>query len=112
MMQYIEQAANFANKRKDEREFNIGAVGIRSDGAIVQSRNLPHQVRARHVHAEHRLCKMLDVGATVFVARRTKNGELAMAKPCKNCEITLKRSGVKFVYYSVGPNKIEKMTLH
>ena len=39
-------------------------------------------------------------GATVFVYRERANGDLGLAKPCKNCYKKLVNSGVKKIYYS------------
>lgn len=39
-------------------------------------------------------------GSTVYVARVLKNGEPALAKPCKGCMTALKFFGVKEVYWS------------
>lgn len=39
-------------------------------------------------------------GATVTVVRVTKNGDLKLAMPCKNCYYTLRNLGIKEVRFS------------
>ena len=48
--------------------------------------------------------------ATVFVYRKTKNGDLAMAKPCKMCMDALLEQQVKEVFYTC-ENGWEKIRL-
>jgi deoxycytidylate deaminase len=62
-------------------------------------------------HAEARICRKIDVGATVAVVRVGANGEWANSKPCKNCAKCMQRMGVKRVYYSIGPDEYAVMIL-
>jgi len=89
----------------DRREHRIGAVGLRADGAVVTARNgsCPNGLRAPSAHAEARLARKLDWGSIVFVARASKNGDLALAEPCKRCRQVLRQRGVAKVYYSMDP---------
>jgi len=106
----IELATGIACRRRDRREFLLGAVGIRSDGAIVMSRNEASAVPQPDAHAEARLARKLDHGATVFVARVLgSSGELAMAKPCHSCEMRLRSRGVKKVFYTDHEGTIQSM---
>ena len=99
-------AASFAVKRKDHRDFLVGAAAIRADGAIVVSRN-GNTLKPTHAsHAESRLMKKAGHGSVVFVVRiRNDNGNTAMAKPCAKCQALLKSKGVVLVYYTSGPDK-------
>ncbi len=97
------------------QEYFLAAIGLRADGAIVCATNQAAGMRGGKIrlwstHAEARLCKKLDYGATVFVARILTTG-WAMAKPCPRCESLLRRRNVKTVYYTTGPNTYEKMEL-
>jgi deoxycytidylate deaminase len=38
--------------------------------------------------------------SSIYVFRQTKNGEPAMAKPCKNCQKRLKEAGIETMIYS------------
>ena len=40
-------------------------------------------------------------GCTAYLYRNTKNGNLAISKPCLACEMALKEAGVKTVHYTV-----------
>ena len=44
-------------------------------------------------------------GATIYVARIGRNGEVAMSKPCDHCQELLERHGIKKVVYTIGPNE-------
>lgn len=96
----VKLAAKFAAKKRDIRTFKLAAIGIRSDGRIVHASNGPTPYRNDQAHAEARLAKKLDVGSTVIVVRVRPDGRLAMAKPCKSCELILKSRGVRKVYFS------------
>lgn len=115
---YLNIAARYA-KRDDERSYHLGALGVRADGAIVLSRNgpLPLESKANgrymrtpqayaHLlaHAEHRLCRKLNAGSVVYVARLKAEGEWAMARPCRACGARLTARGVRRVYYTIAPN--------
>jgi tRNA(Arg) A34 adenosine deaminase TadA len=103
--QMLQLAADYAPKH-DERSFWIGAVGIRGDGAIVFSRNGCSKMIAPELHAEFRLTRKLDVGATIFVARIYKKSRLwANARPCRNCRRMLKSRKVKKIYYTISNNE-------
>lgn len=109
---YFEIAAKLSTKRKDRRYFHLGAVGVRSDGVMVKSANGSTMEPHPECHAETRLSKKLDVGSIVYVARVTKNGEFALAKPCKNCQRTMRARGVKEVYYTTTNKTFEKLVLN
>ena len=104
-------AAGVALEGDKIRDYLLGAVGIRSDGAVVVSRNSPVRNRFRQAHAEHKLSKKLDVGATVFVSRIDRLGNLGMAKPCPDCMKVLVSRGVKRVYYTIGNNEHGTITI-
>lgn len=106
------EAAIFAVKRLDQRIHRVGAIGLRSDGTLVKSKNSPSTQKEPLIHAEARLVQKLDVGSTVWVARLNRSGDLALAKPCIHCEKALKHRGVKRVIYSTGPNSFQVMDLN
>ena len=101
------EAARLAFKRKDMRSHYVGAIGWRADGTRVRAHNSPAPEKEPSIHAEARLVHKLDVGATVWVARMSRIGQLALAKPCPNCERALRGRGVRRVYYSTGPDSFE-----
>lgn len=102
---FLNIAAEYALK-EDNRSFWIGALGVRSDGAIVKSRNGSNYSISPELHAEFRLSKKLDVGAEVYVARlRRDTLEWSTARPCRMCRHILKSKGVKFVYYTISPGE-------
>ena len=98
---YFDQCKEVATSKKDRRTFRLGAVGIRSDGALVNSANGPTDHPRPHVHAEFRLCTKLDYGAVVFVARVKRDESFGIARPCKDCRRILKSRNVKKVYYTI-----------
>lgn len=103
---YLNIAARYAI-REDERNYHVGALATRRDGAVVLTRNGPLQLpdQRQPAHAEHRLCRKLDAGATVYVARLNAKGDWAMARPCPTCHARLYAKGVRRVYYTISPNE-------
>ena len=73
---YFEIAKKIALAREDERDFLLGAVGIRNDGIIVGSCNgsvvmnlADRRGYFAKCHAEFRLCRKLDKRSIVFMAQ-------------------------------------------
>ena len=101
-LDYLNLAAKVAISKDDRRQFQLGAIGIRSDGAIVSALNAPTEQPNRLSHAERRLCNKLNVGSIVYVARvRRDNGGLGLAKPCDACMKALASVGVSRCYWSI-----------
>lgn len=90
----------------ERRQFIIGAVGVRNDGVLVESRNVCAPIPAPEHHAETRLARKLTPGSAVWIARVSKvDGSWAMAKPCPNCERRLRSAGVDRIVYTIGPSE-------
>ncbi len=93
----------------DPRNFWLGAVGLRKDGAIVWSRNgAPYSSSVddyriiQESHAEGRVLRKLGKGGTIFVSRVSKKTrQLAMARPCSYCQAAINAREVKKVIYSI-----------
>lgn len=83
------------------RRYRLGAVGVRSDGAVVVSSNVPTRQPARNAHAEARLTKKLNFGSRVYVVRVTARGSLGLARPCRQCQAAMRLRGVSRCYYSI-----------
>jgi tRNA(Arg) A34 adenosine deaminase TadA len=99
----LQLAGRVARMRQDGRSFLLGAVGVRSDGAVTVSPNGPSERPNKSVHAEARLARKLDKGSVVYVARvRRVDGQFANARPCQDCQRALAARGVKRVYFTVG----------
>lgn len=69
-------------------------------------------------HAQHSefnclvgLHKYDVVGATIFVVRLTRGGDIGIAKPCPDCERFLRAAGIKRVYYSGRDYVVQEMRL-
>lgn len=121
MLELLKLAAKYSlSNTKTERLYLLGAVGVRKDGKVVHARNeavLDTYARDKQIlfnvykrfpegHAESRLAKKLDFGATVYVARVMKgNGNLAMSRPCECCQAILRAFRVKKVYYTISNNQ-------
>lgn len=103
---YFEIAGRIASNRRGKKTYLLAAVGIRSDGQMVQSVNGHSLSPTPPAHAEARLSRKLDKNATVFVARiLLSDGSFAMAKPCQNCMRSLRSKKVKRVYYTISNNE-------
>jgi tRNA(Arg) A34 adenosine deaminase TadA len=101
MKKYFQLAKKTATAARDRRKYRLGAVGVRRDGAIVTSSNLPTQAPEPEAHAEARVVKKLDKGSVVYVVRVTKKDTFTMARPCKNCLNAMRFRGVKKCYYTI-----------
>jgi len=101
----IELAAQVSRLKDDDRHFCLGAVGVRSDGVIVASYNGHPWEPERKAHAEYRLCRKLDRGSTVYVARTLADGSYGLAAPCPSCMKSMKSKGIKTVYFTTYQNK-------
>jgi len=104
---YFRLAKQVAKKGGKRRRFRLGAVGIRSDGAVVTACNISTRQPERHAHAEARLAQKLDYGSEVFIVRILRDGTLANARPCVWCQMALRR--VRRVYYSISETEFGVM---
>lgn len=115
MLKNLKLAGQVAVKRISNRNFYIGAIGIRNDQAIVIARNEAAMEPTPAVHAEARLAKRLDYGATVYVARikfaKTNYAEYALAKPCPDCMRVLAHRRVKRIYFTISNNEWDLIDL-
>jgi hypothetical protein len=95
-------AKTFAINGDNRRDYLLGAVGERGDGAVVFARNEATQIRTPEAHAEFRLCSKLGLYAPLVIVVRVSKltGELTLSKPCSSCEKMLRRSKVCKVIYS------------
>jgi len=103
---YFKICAEMARKG-EERHFLLGSVGIRNDGAMVKSFNMPSEKPNRLCHAEYRLCKKLDMFAPeIYVARiRLDSNGFGMSAPCENCRKVIASKKVSKVYYTINDSK-------
>lgn len=95
----------------DHREQHLVAVGVRSDGVMVISRNESARHISKDSHAEARLTRKLDVGAQVLVVRIRPDGRLGLAKPCVSCQNRLRKAGASVVWWSTDRGTFDKMHL-
>ncbi len=90
----------------------MGAIATRADGTRVASTNGGAAGCVQlSAHAETRLARKLDKGCTVYVARTTKDGCLALARPCARCYAVLKAKGVSRIYYTVNDSEYGVISL-
>lgn len=102
---YFQLAKQVALKGGSRRRYRLGAVGIRSDGAIVAANNITTRKPEPRAHAETRLTRKLDWGSNVYVVRILSDGTLAMAKPCKHCQNAMRLRGIRYCYYSISDSE-------
>lgn len=115
MLELIRMAAKIAlpTSDNDARDFWLGCIGIRNDGAMIFSKNgavFSTDIENYHfipeAHAECRAVKKMDSGGILYVARvRKKNKDLALAAPCMMCQIKIKARGISKVYFSINENQ-------
>lgn len=101
-------AARIATAYKNhDKNFLLGCVALRKDGAYVYSVNeTVVQEKTPSAHAEARALRKAGNGAILWVARVLKDGKTwALAKPCKTCSSLIENKKVQKVYYTIGPNE-------
>lgn len=100
---------------KQRQGYYLAAVGVRRDGAIVRATNKATRAKQNlpvpSTHAEARLCRKLDVGAEVYVARVVGDGSWALSRPCERCCLALMARRVRRVYYTIAPGEYGVMDL-
>lgn len=101
----LNEAVRISIRKEDDRHFRVGSIAVRGDGATVRSYNGAPKFPERLHHSEGRLCRKLDRGAIVYVARTTKDGLWAMSRPCVDCQRAMRRTRVVRVYFTVGPKE-------
>jgi deoxycytidylate deaminase len=104
----LKSAAKLAGQCVEDKSFYVACIAKRADGATVNSIN--HCVHGQPIpehHAEARVLRKCDYGATLYVARvlRRDKETWANAKPCGRCQALIRNYGVKKVYYTIGPNE-------
>jgi tRNA(Arg) A34 adenosine deaminase TadA len=102
MKSYLDFAAGVA-KGGAERNYRLGCVAKRADGALVTSRNERTKTPNPAAHAEVRALKKAGKNATLWVARVTNDGEWTFAKPCPRCQAYIISKEVYKVYYTISP---------
>ena len=71
-----------------------------------RSKDCGHATHHAEVGTILGMAREKTTGATLYVARIGKSGELKMSKPCEMCQQVLAHVGVKKVYYSIDNNNI------
>ncbi len=97
----------------DPRNFWIGCVGVRDDGAIVSAKNgavFSTTIENYHLipesHAEGRVLRKLGKRGVLYVARVAKaSRDFAMSRPCPMCQNRIRSFGVKKVYYTINKDQ-------
>lgn len=112
MLKLIKLAAEVADLSADRsRKAFLGAVAIRKDGVIVHARNSathpPNFSKNPNSHAEFKVLHKAGDDSSVYVARVTRDGNLALAKPCPRCLAVMRSHRVEMVYYSISNDEWE-----
>jgi len=105
------QVATKGDSKDAKRHYRLGAVGIRTDGTVVMSSNVPCRNPEKQAHAEARVVKKLDFGSEVFVVRIDSQGQLRSARPCRSCQGLLRLRGIKQCYYSISETEFGVLKL-
>lgn len=110
-IEYFNEAKKIA-EYYDERTYCLGAIGIRSDGVLVRSRNgnsfstkTDKFIKNIHSHAEGRLIRKLNINSIIYIARITRENAFACAKPCSGCSNIIKANRISKVYYTIDNNR-------
>lgn len=112
---------------KSVSKFRLGAVLVKKGRVISTGFNMmgkSHPIMQRYLgksdftlglHAEVHACIGVAaedlLGAELWVCRLHRNGNMAMARPCRVCQRFLIDVGVKRVYYSNNLGQVECLKL-
>jgi deoxycytidylate deaminase len=117
---YIEASARAAED-SEFPNYRHGAVLVRGGSILSTAFNKSNHINWANKfrnkdcgHATHHaevgtilgMAREKTMGATLYVARIGKSGELKMSKPCEMCQQVLAHVGVKKVYYSIDNDNI------
>lgn len=116
MLRLLQMAAGVAlpNNSTDQRNFWLGCVGIRNDGAIVTSRNgaaeFSSTVKSYQLmpnsHAEGRCLRKLGKHGIMYVSRVSRQDQsLKMAAPCGMCRTRIRSAQIDKVYYTISDSE-------
>lgn len=116
MLRMLQMAAGVAlpTNTEDQRNFWLGAVGIRNDGAIVTSRNGAAEFHRSvkdyqlmpNSHAEGRCLRKLGKRGIMYVARVSRQDQsLKMARPCPMCQVRIRSAQIEKVYYTINDHE-------
>jgi pyrimidine deaminase RibD-like protein len=108
----IDLAIRLARRNQRYQRWPLGAV-ITKGGSVVavgQSalKSPPlHPGCSRHAEEQAlRRVRGLAPGCVMFVARKMRNGQIGLAKPCQHCQTLIRASGIKRVVYTVDDQTI------
>lgn len=99
------KAAESGDSKDAKRTYRVGAVGVRTDGAIVTSSNICTRKPKPSAHAEARLTRKLNVGSVVYVVRIARDNRLLPARPCRSCRGIMSTRRISRCYYSISDNE-------
>jgi deoxycytidylate deaminase len=116
----ISQALDVASRSTDFQQ-RIGCVITDKKGKVISTgfnKRKSHPLQAKHaqhinedaiyLHAEiDALVRCRKKPHSVYVGRLTRDGSLALAKPCPICMGAIVEAGVKEVYYTTNEGNIE-----
>lgn len=100
-------------------QFRHGAVASANNVVVAKASNrkFPMSYGAGAIYSQHaetstiNKCNKSIVGGSVYVVRINKQGRLANSKPCTNCELAMRKAGIKKVYYSISPEEYGVLNL-
>ncbi len=121
MIAFLIQAGQIAlpdDRSLDPRAFWFGCVGVRTDGAVVVSKNgsiqncfsksmNPDEMqKISDHHAEGRVIKKMTRGGVIYVSRISRlTKELILARPCSRCRARIRSHKIDKVYYSINKDQ-------
>lgn len=113
-MRLLQRVADYSDS--SDGEFKVAAFVTDKRGAVlskgINSYSKTHPVQAEYaervgqedriyLHAEiSALVKAKKTPYAIYIARKYKNEEFALAKPCPVCSAALKEAGVKKIVYT------------
>ena len=107
-MNLLKLTAKLAStKYNPTKRYQMACIARRTDGTIVSSINHSQPHRQWSHHAEARVLRKCDIGATLYIARVLKRDRnlWALSSPCSRCRKLIEHKHIKEVYYTIAPNE-------
>lgn len=99
------EAARLSSKSKYKQQ--MGAVVVYKGRIVGRGFNKVHSTGVPRLDGRHAEREALNnttaryrKNSTIYVCRFTKDGNFALAKPCRACYTVMKKIGVKYVWFS------------
>lgn len=111
-MEYFSEASNLS-KKSGHPKFQHGSIVVLRNSIVGRGANwgFTHAEVSSIASIRNSYSKSSNDKLVVFVCRVNARGLFRNSKPCQNCQLYMRRRGIKKVYYTLDEDSIGKMIL-